>query len=95
LHRQSSPSFPTTKNPRQDSAKSAFKKAKEKKLMNRLKSGESKITAYLIVNDNHEVLESYQLDDNSLKDSLDCLKAACDTLSGAHMGMRMELANGH
>lgn len=48
----------------------------------------------LMIDQNDEVTEGFQYDGETLTEVLELLKKTADTLSGLHLGLRMELAGG-
>lgn len=52
------------------------------------------LKAFVVVNENDEVVEAFRYDPKLLQSELDTLTTACDWLNCIHVGLRMELAAG-
>lgn len=86
--------YPVTRNQEGDSEKSAWKEVSPNDLAASLNAGKNATKSFVLVDDNYNVVSAYQYDDESMKQLHDALKGAADLLSGAHCGMRVELAGG-
>lgn len=85
--------YPVTHNQADDCEKSAWKEVSPDKLAASLNTN-TKTKSFLIVDDNNNVINAYQYDDAAMEQLHDALKRTADLLSGAHCGMRVELAGG-
>lgn len=87
--------YPTLQNLKHDERKASFKKIDPDQLITLSGTGK-KIKAFCEVNENDEIINAYIFDPKSekLKKITVALIKASDLLSGAHLGLRVELANG-
>jgi hypothetical protein len=86
--------YPVTRNQEADSEKSAWKEVSANNLAVSLHAGEKGAMSFALVDDNYNVVSAYQYDEETMKQLHEALKGAADLLSGAHCGMRVELAGG-
>ena len=52
------------------------------------------LKAFVVVDQNDDIVEAFQYDPNLLTQELDALKTACEWLNCYHVGLRVELAGG-
>lgn len=86
--------YPVTRDQEDDSDKSAWKEVSPDEFSDSLHTSEKATKSFVIVDDNHNVVSAYQYDDETMKELHEALKGAADLLSGAHCGMRVEIAGG-
>jgi hypothetical protein len=83
--------YPTSDSPVADKQKSSFKNIETDVLLEKMNSDGPKQFALVMVNDNNEVVESFALDDKPMPELRDALVCAVGILSGAQLGVLMEL----
>lgn len=76
-----------------EAEKSSMKKIDPSELISKANCGERLLT-FVEVNDNDEIKNAYLLDKSALSTCQELLRKATGHLSGASIGLRMELANG-
>jgi hypothetical protein len=86
--------YPTTKNKTGDLEKSSFKEMTPEDIIAQVRASGRPAKAFLLVDDGDNVVEAYGLDHEPLTELREALTKAVELLSGAHFGMRAELANG-
>ena len=86
--------YPVTRNQKGDHEKSGWKEIPEEELGASTQPGERGKNLFILVDDDYSVVSAYQYDEEALKQLHEALKGAADLLSGAHCGMRVELADG-
>lgn len=82
--------YPTDSN----SAKSANKPISQEEVRNWDKDQQGYLKAFLVLDQNEEMVEGFRYDPDILAKELGVLKVACTWLNCIHVGLRMELAGG-
>lgn len=77
-----------------DNQKSSWKETPYETLIKSISTEAKPVKAFLGVNDWDEVISIYKFDHEPLNQVSQALKIAAEILSGAHLGIRTELANG-
>ena len=83
--------YPSSQSPEVDAQKSSFKKVDTGDLLARMNSDGPKQFAMVVVDQNDEVVESFALDDKPMPELREALVHTAETLSGAQLGILMEL----
>ncbi len=86
--------YPITHDSDADKQKSSWKDASSTDIFRKIKSDEKPVKAFLMLNANDEIVNSYQHDQAPIQQLQGALKTAAELLSGAHAGLRVELAGG-
>lgn len=83
--------YPTKKS---NASKSNNKPITPEKIAAWDKDTQGYLKAFVVVDQNNEIVEAFQYDPDLLTQELDTLKAACEWLDCFHVGLRMELMGG-
>lgn len=86
--------YPIPQDPVADHNKSSWKDAPPTKILHSTKPGAKPVRAFLVVDEDEQIVNSYQYDDEPLRHLREALRKATELLSGAHTGLRVELAGG-
>jgi len=86
--------YPITREPSADQGKSSWRDVPYSKILRSTKTGAKPVRAFLVVDENEQIVNSYQHDYEPLRQVQEALKNAAERLSWAHIGLRMELAGG-
>jgi hypothetical protein len=86
--------YPDMKNREDEQRKSSFQEGTIPELFQRMAPGNEYSKAFVSVDENDNVAEVYQLNDYPLSDLTEALKNVASLFEGAHLGMRVEFANG-
>ncbi|MFJ5498714.1 hypothetical protein ACIPUN_02075 [Pectobacterium sp. CHL-2024] len=87
--------YPSTIKKDENKIKSKNKNISTEGLINWNTERKGYIKAFLILNENDEVIDSFNYEKEILRQEIEYLKLACKWLSSFHVGLRMELANGY
>jgi hypothetical protein len=82
--------YPISNTSAVDIQKSSFKKAETTELLAKMNSDGPKQFAFMVVNDNNEIVESFALDDKPLPELREALLKAVDFLHGVQLGVLVE-----
>jgi hypothetical protein len=86
--------YPVTKHRNQDGNKSVHKEGNFKSLVAGIGEGSKPLKAFLVVDENDEVVKAFHYDDELAKSMTATLRSAADLLYGYHAAMRWELTGG-
>jgi hypothetical protein len=86
--------YPAINNPQSDIKKSAWKEVAPNDLEKSIHSSKKPTKSFVFADGNDAVLNAYQYDDATMEDVSELLKKTANLLSGAHCGIRAELAGG-
>ena len=86
--------YPAIKDRDADKEKSSSKESCHLDVFSKMWWGEKYTKALFVLNDNHEIVDTYEFNKIPLKKLQEALRNAAEMLSVAHFGMRHELAEG-
>jgi len=86
--------YPITQDPSADQEKSSWKDVPHTEVFRSMKPGAKPVKAFLVLDEDDQIVNSYQYDHEPLRHLREALRKATELLSGAHTGLRMELAGG-
>ncbi|MGE5514228.1 MAG: hypothetical protein ACM31D_00245 [Bacteroidota bacterium] len=86
--------YPTTSDPQKDKKKSSSQRVPLEKLLEKMASGKGTVKSMLLIDQNEEIVDSFQLNTDDDAKVGDALVRVADFLSCAHAAMRNELAGG-
>ena len=86
--------YPDMKNRGNEQEKSSFQEGTIPEIFRRLAPGNEYSKAFVSVDENDNISEIYQLNNNPLVELTKALKNVASLFEGAHLGMRVEFANG-
>lgn len=86
--------YPATRHKDLDQEKSSFKATSVADIFARMGPDNRPVKAFLLIGDNHEVIEAYEHDRNAGLQLLTVLKSACQVFHDCNAAMRGELTGG-
>lgn len=86
--------YPVTKHSELDKLKSTSKELPYKEIFGRMGPGFPNQRAFIVLNDDEEVVEAFHQDDDHVKSTMATLRQASEMLYGCHAAMRGELTDG-
>ncbi len=86
--------YPFTKHRDQDDNKSVHKEGNFESMVAGIGEGAKPLKAFLVVDENNEVVKAFNFDDELAKSMTATLRDAADLMYGCHAAMRMELTGG-
>ncbi len=88
--------YPSIKNPAEDAAKSSWKEESPGEIFSKMGPGEKYMKAFLLFDAEEELIGSYRYDDSLMTEEVSSvLRETAEMLSGAHAGIRAEIAGGY
>jgi hypothetical protein len=86
--------YPDTRDHGDNKDKSAFKERQVQDTLSKMTDGGKYVKAFVVLDDNDNIIDSFEYDDAPLENLQLALKQAAETLSVFHFGMRCELTGG-
>jgi len=86
--------YPDERRPDADKAKSSWKPKTPEEMFSHAASGGKPVKAFLVLRSDDSISQSFQYDDAPLAELSKLLAETASILSGAHTGLRVELADG-
>ena len=86
--------YPVTKHGDKDAAKSTMKEDNYANIIARMGPGSPPQKAFVVVDENDNIVSAYRRDDSSTAAMLQCLSETANCLYGCHAAMRGELTDG-
>jgi len=80
--------------PEADRAKSSWKEGEPDNIFAQMAPGDEPVKAFFLIGPDGDIARSYQYDGHAFEDLSKLLAETAKTLSGAHSGLRVELASG-
>lgn len=86
--------YPITKNTTKDKEKSVFREVKYEQMLNAIGERKKPLKAFLIVDQNDEVVQSFTRDDGFAEEALTALRGVAEILHNCHAALVGELTRG-
>lgn len=86
--------YPMTTESKADDAKSAMQSIEYEKLRERQEKEPSKVCAFVVVDDDGNVVESFHHDESGIEAAYAALKKVCDYFADYHAALRAEVSKG-
>lgn len=87
--------YPSSSKPELDHTKDAFKKSTPSSAITNMQPGNPPQVGFFFIGNDNVVNEAFAMSDPLLPDLSDALTETVETLSGAHMGIRIEFGGGY